>query len=297
MAVPARQRRDRAYTALLRSRSPEQAELEIEEMEATAHAAAARRGEQVRDSLLRRKYLIPFLLACVILACNTATGINSIIGYNAGILLQSGLSDLASHWGYVIFTMVNFLATTIGMVLVDRKGRRFLIMMGTSGMIVAMVGVGMLFRATEKLSVDCRDAVQAMVGPGQELTLRFDPAEASKLLGARAMQACDRSHRASLAIIYSYGDFTAATSFVRSDDPAAAPIKITRASCVPANRIEAFFKNPFANLEAAQTAPLKIEKALVGSVPEPVMAGWWRWGFTCLSRSMLWDRACECGWR
>ena len=28
------------------------------------------------------------------------------------------------------------------------------------------------------------------------------------------------------------------------------------------------FKNPFANLEAAQTAPLKIEKALVGSVPE-----------------------------
>ena len=34
---------------------------------------------------------IPFLLACVILSCNTATGINSIIGYNTGILLQSGL--------------------------------------------------------------------------------------------------------------------------------------------------------------------------------------------------------------
>ncbi len=42
---------------------------------------------------------------------------------------------------------------------------------------------------------------------------------------------------------------------------------------MPANRIEAFFKNPFANLEAAQTAPLKIEKALVGSVPEP-SHGW-----------------------
>jgi len=47
---------------------------------------------------------------------------------------------------------------------------------------------------------------------------------------------------------------------VRSDDAAAAPIEITRASCVPANKIEATFKNPFANLEAAQTAPLKIEK-------------------------------------
>ena len=76
------------------------------------------------------------------------------------------------------------------------------------------------------------------------------------------------SDRASLAIIYSYGDFTAATSFVRSDDAAALPIEISRATCVPTNKIEAFFKNPFANLEAARTAPLKIEKALIGRVPE-----------------------------
>jgi MFS family permease len=264
-----RKRKERAYAALLKSRSPEQAALELEEMAATAHAAATSTGQRVRDSLLRRKYVIPFLLACVILACNQATGINAVIQYNTGILLQSGMSDLLAHWGYVIFTVVNFLATTIGMVLVDRKGRKFLLVMGTCGVIVAMAGVGLLFRTTEKLSIDCRDQVQALAGPSQELTLRFDPAEASKLLQAAgdAGGAID-SHRASLAIIYSYGDFTAATSFVRSDDAAAAPIEITRDRCVPANRIEAIFKNPFANLEAAQTAPLKIEKALVGSVPE-----------------------------
>jgi MFS family permease len=264
-----RDRKERAYAALLKSRSPEQAALEIEEMEATAHAAASATGRRVRDSLLRRKYVIPFLLACVILACNTATGINSVIQYNTGILLQSGMSDLLAHWGYVIFTVVNFLATTIGMVLVDRKGRRFLMILGTCGVIVATAGVGLLFRTTEKIGVDCRDAVQAMAGANQELTLRFDPAEASKLLQATgdAGGGID-SHRASLAIIYSYGDFTAATNFVRSDDAAAAPIEITRASCVPANKIEAIFKNPFANLEAAQTAPLKIEKAQVGSVPD-----------------------------
>jgi SP family myo-inositol transporter-like MFS transporter 13 len=264
-----RQRREAAYKALLKSRSPEQASRELEEMAATAHAAASSSGARVRDSLLRRKYLIPFLLACVILAFNQATGINSIIGYNAGILLQSGLSDLASHWGYVIFTVMNFMATTIGMVLVDRKGRKFLLVMGTCGVIVATAGVGLLFRTTEKVGVDCRNAVQALAGPNQEMTLRFDPAEAGKLLQAAgdAGGAID-SHRASLAIIYSYGDFTAATNYVRSDDAAAEPIKITRASCVPANKIEALFKNPFANLDAAQTAPLKIEKALVGSVPE-----------------------------
>jgi MFS family permease len=266
-----RQRKEAAHKALLKSRSPEQAALEIEEMVAIAHAAATARGQKIRDSLLRRKYVIPFLLACVILACNQATGINSIIQYNTGILLQSGLSDLLAHWGYVIFTVVNFLATTIGMVLVDRKGRKFLLVIGTSGVIVALVSVGLLFRTTEKAGVDCRDAVQAMAGSSQELTLRFDGAEASKLLSG-AVSGID-SHRASLAIIYSYGDFTAATSFVRSDDAAAAPIEITRASCVPANRIEAIFRNPFADLKAAQTAPLRIEKALVAPVPE-ARHGW-----------------------
>ncbi len=263
-----RGRKEHAFAALRRSRSPEQATLELEEMEATAHAARTKVGQQVRDSLLRRKYLVPFLLACVILACNTATGINSVIGYNTGILLQSGLSDLASHWGYVIFTVMNFLATTIGMVLVDRKGRKFLLVTGTAGIIVAMLSVGLLFRTTERLSVDCRSAVQTMVGPGQELMLRFDQAEANKLLAAAGEAGRGiESNRASMAIIYSYGDFTAATNFVRSDDPAAAPIEIRRDSCVPANKIEALFENPFANLAAAQTAPLRIEKALIGSVP------------------------------
>jgi MFS transporter, SP family, solute carrier family 2 (myo-inositol transporter), member 13 len=269
-----RGRKEEAQAALLRSRSAEQAALELAEMEATAHTARAKAGQQVRDSLLRRKYTIPFLLACVILFCNTATGVNSIIGYNTGILLQSGLSDLRAHWGYVIFTVVNFLATMIGIALVDRKGRKFLLVIGTSGAIVALASVAMLFRTTEKLSVDCRDAIQSLVSPSQELALRFDPAVASRLLAARgsagqgdAGREIDSS-RASLAIIYSYGGFTAATNYVRSDDAAAVPIEITRASCVPANRIEAFFRNPFADLVAAQTAPLKIEKALVGRVPE-----------------------------
>jgi len=262
-----RNRKERAYAALLKSRSPEQAALELEEMAATAHVAATSTGKRVRDSLLRRKYVIPFLLACVILAFNQATGINSIIGYNAGILLQSGLSDLASHWGYVIFTVVNFLATTIGMVLVDRKGRKFLLVMGTCGVIVATAAVGLLFRTTEKIGVDCRTAVQAMAGPNQELTLRFDAAAANRIIGGDDTLGITEDD-ASLVVIYSYGDFTCATNYVRSDDAAAAPIKITRASCVPANKIVALFSNPFANLAAAQNAPLKIEKALMGSVPE-----------------------------
>jgi len=269
-----RGKKEAAGAALLRSRTKEQAEIELREMEETAHTAAAKlsTGKSAQGSLLHRKYVIPFILACVILSCNTATGINSIIGYNAGILLQSGLSDLQAHWGYVIFTIVNFLMTMVGMVLVDRKGRRFLLILGTSGIILSLVSVGVLFLRTERVSVDAGSVVQGMVGPNQELSLRFDQVEAAKLLsmvgaGDGRRQRVD-SKRASLAVIYSYGDFTAATSFVRSDDPAAAPLQVTRANCVPANKVEAFFKNPFADMDGAQTAPLRIQKALVGQVPD-----------------------------
>ena len=261
---------EKASRALLKSRSPEQALLELEEMRSAAQAARTQAaGGEIRESLLRRKYVLPFLLACAILFCNTATGVNSIIGYNAGILLQSGLNDLHAHWGYVIFTGVNFIATSIGMLLVDRKGRRFLLVLGTGGVVISLLSVGLLFKTSEKHTVDCRAALQAMVQQDQHLELRFSPAVASELLAARGASTGIESGRASLAVIYSYGDFTAATSFVRSDDPAAAPIEIDRATCVPSNRIEAFFKNPFANLNAAQTAPLKIDKALVSSIPPP----------------------------
>ena len=49
----------------------------------------------------------------IILFCNTATGINSLIGYNTDILLQSGLSDVRAHWGYVMYTFFNFLMRVI----------------------------------------------------------------------------------------------------------------------------------------------------------------------------------------
>jgi MFS family permease len=261
---------DRAHAALLRSRASDQATLELREMELAAsdtHSVPTK-GQKVRDSLLRRKYVIPFLLACVILACNTATGINSVIGYNTAILLQSGLSDVHAHWGYVMFTAVNFTMTMVGMTLVDRKGRKFLFVLGTSGIMVAMVIVGLMFLGTEKRSINCRDQIQAMVGANQELTLRFDKAEAARLIEANGAASGISSDRASFAVIYSYGDFTASTSYVRSDDSAASPLKISRASAVPANRVESFFKNPFADLDAARTAPLRIQKAVLGTVPD-----------------------------
>ncbi|MBV9498997.1 MAG: MFS transporter [Acidobacteriaceae bacterium] len=259
-----------AYKALLRSRSADQATLELNEMRETAasETAQASVGQKIKESLFRRKYVIPFLLACVILFCNTATGINSLIGYNTNILLQSGLSDVQAHWGYVLFTLINFLLTVGGVVLVDRKGRKFLLVLGTAGIIVCLCCVGLLFRRNEALNIDVSNMLQSRIGADQTLTVPFDAAEAKTLLtGYRDRGAAMQPGRAALTVIYSYGDFTAATNVARSDDPAASAIRITRASCVPANKLEAFLKNPLANVDAARSAPLKIEKALIAPVP------------------------------
>src|SRR6202522_569523 len=181
-----RMKREAAYAALLRSRTQEQAEVELAEMEqaAAAEKAKSATGAMVKESLLHRKYVIPFVLACVILACNQTTGVNSIIGYNTNILLQSGLSDVQAHWGYVLFTIVNFLMTIGGVLLVDRKGRKFLLSVGSAGIIVSLLCTGLLFRRTEKLRVDSRVAVQSMVGAEQTLTLHYDEKTVEKLFTA-----------------------------------------------------------------------------------------------------------------
>jgi phage shock protein PspC (stress-responsive transcriptional regulator) len=282
-----------ARAALLRSRTEEQSAVELAEMEQAVAAEKSATANlppgasaKVQGSLLKRKYVIPFLLACVILACNQATGVNSIIGYNTNILLQSGLSDLQAHWGYVAFTLVNFVMTIGGVVLVDRKGRKFLLSLGSAGIILSLVCTGFLFRRTENLRVDTKDAVQSMVdsnhadsnsaneGAGKRPELLFDDKTAHRLLAASGDAGNAIINRpTSLVVIYSYGDFRAATRVARSDDPAAKPIEMSRESCVPANKVVAFFSNPFANLEVARNAPLKIDNALVTPVPS-AQNGW-----------------------
>jgi MFS family permease len=264
-----RGQRDACLSALLRSRGSQQANLELAEMDqaASAEKAQTSTGKNAKESLLRRKYVIPFVLACVILACNQATGVNSIIGYNANILLQSGLSDVQAHWGYVLFTIVNFLMTIGGILLVDRKGRKFLLSLGSAGIIVSLLCTAALFRRTEKLGVDARIAVQAMVTDHQTVNLVFDEKTSQKLLAASGDAEKPTTSPTSLSIIYSCGDFRAATKVVRSDDASAQPIEITRQSCLPSNKVVAFFSNPFSNLEASRQSPLRIDNALITPVP------------------------------
>ena len=179
-------------------------------MQQIAGKTEAKRRSAAGDSIFQRRYVLPFLLACVILSCNTATGINSIIGFNTNITIQSGLTDVMAHWGYVLFTFLNFLFTILGMELVDRKGRKFLFLVGTSGIIVSMIVAGSSFHATERNRSDIASALQREVTPDQGLSFRFNDA---------IFRSTDLSNTPkSLTIIYSYGDFAGSTTPARTGD-------------------------------------------------------------------------------
>jgi hypothetical protein len=107
-----------------------------------------------------------------------------------------------------------------------------------------------------------------MVDADQKVALLYDEKTANSLLAATGDIGKTIGNRpTSLVVIYSYGDFRAATKVARSDDTAAKPIEITRESCVPANKVVAFFSNPFSDLDAARKAPLRIDDALITPVP------------------------------
>jgi hypothetical protein len=175
-----------------------------------------------------------------------------------------------SHGGYLVLTLVNFVVTMVGVLLVDRKGRKFLLSLGSAGIVVSLLWVGFRFHRTEAQAVDCRVAVQAEADAGK---LSFTPATANRWLAGQGSSLDAARAPLSLVVIYSYGDFRTASKVVRSDDPAAPVLDLSRESCLPMNGVVAFFSNPSADLEAARKAPLRIEHARVTPIPSAT-DGW-----------------------
>jgi len=172
---------ERAKSILLLSRSPEQAELEIREMAersgATEGVAATGGG-----SLLQKKYVVPFILACLVLACNQATGINSILSYAAKILQGVGLTEKQAAVNLQVITWTNCGVTLLGALLVDKVGRKILLTVGTAGIIVSLAAGGFLFNSFESRRVNVLQQVQKCVSTdGHSLAVNVDEATLAKL--------------------------------------------------------------------------------------------------------------------
>ncbi len=204
-----------ALAALRRSSTEEDAQLQLQEMqEIRSNKVQAAAGA---GSLLQRRYVLPFLLACIILACNQATGINSILIYLAVILKQAGMNARhATQWDLGV-KLLNMAMTVVAVALVDRKGRKFLLMLGTSGIIAALSCGAFVFHSFESQRVSVKDKVQALVS-GRSLHLGPTFLAANANPGTSPL---------ALTVIYSYGEGDHMATAVSSEDGGALSITPT----------------------------------------------------------------------
>ena len=116
----------------------------------TAHADGEAVSRPPCDSLLRRRYVVPFAIAIAVLVCNQASGCNAITYFALKMFRDAGLGDTAAGMANVSLGAVMLAATAVACALVDRCGRKFLLMLGTGGMVAADLGLGFAFLALRK---------------------------------------------------------------------------------------------------------------------------------------------------
>jgi SP family xylose:H+ symportor-like MFS transporter len=84
-----------------------------------------------RQSLWQRKYLKPLLLVCMIAAFNQLDGINAVIYYTADIFRMAGADQAGALAQSVIVGLTNLTMTIVAMFLIDRVGRKALLLVGS----------------------------------------------------------------------------------------------------------------------------------------------------------------------
>ena len=104
-----------------------------------------------------RKYVVPFLLACLVLTLNKTMGMSSFTSYLVTILHSAGFEGIFANWGQLAVKLTNMLVTLAAAALVDRKGRTWLLKIGTGGMTVGLAAIGSVFLAIERFGVEANN--------------------------------------------------------------------------------------------------------------------------------------------
>lgn len=98
-----------------------------------------------QESLFNGKYKKPIFLAITIGLFNQLAGINAILYYSNYIFSSAGFSSSSAALQTVGVGLVNLVATILGMSLIDKIGRKTLLLVGSVGMACALAGVALVF--------------------------------------------------------------------------------------------------------------------------------------------------------
>ena len=97
------------------------------------------------EPLLSRKYRFPIFLAITIGMFNQLSGINAILYYLNDIFAFAGFSKVSGDLQAVVVGFTNLIFTMIAMSVIDKVGRRKLLLIGAVGTAACLAGVAVIF--------------------------------------------------------------------------------------------------------------------------------------------------------
>lgn len=102
--------------------------------------------KETLSSFFSKRYAKPIVMAFLIAAFNQLSGINAIIYYAPRVFELAGIGKQAAFLQSAGIGLVNLLFTMLGLYLIDRLGRRKLMLIGSVGYILSLSAVGAAFQ-------------------------------------------------------------------------------------------------------------------------------------------------------
>ncbi len=127
---------------VLRLAGMQDAESAIEEIQASLRFES-QGGE---DSLWKWKHRLPIFVAITVGMFCQLTGINAVLYYLNDIFALAGASKVSSDAQAVAVGAVNLVATLLAMSVIDKFGRKKLLLTGTVGLALCLTAIGLLFQ-------------------------------------------------------------------------------------------------------------------------------------------------------
>ena len=115
------------------------------ETEIAAVREVLEQEEGTLAELFSARYRLPLLIAFVLTVGAQFSGINSIMYYSTEIFRNATGNANAAFASTVLVGLINFLATFIAILFVDKAGRKPLLLIGNTVQVIALVAVGVIF--------------------------------------------------------------------------------------------------------------------------------------------------------
>jgi MFS transporter, SP family, arabinose:H+ symporter len=112
---------------------------------ADIRTALAQEHASAHERVFQWKYRFPLFLAISLGAFNQLEGINAILYYLNSIFAAAGFSQISSDQQAIAIGATNFLFTIVGMSLIDKLGRKTLLLIGAAGTASCLAGVAWIF--------------------------------------------------------------------------------------------------------------------------------------------------------